>query len=50
LADAEMTAHLWISMIEDIKANYRRNEVPFGLMQLLGKTPKKKVPQLLVEK
>ena len=50
LADAEITAYLWISMIADIKANYRRNEVPFGLMQLLGKTPKKKVQQLLVEK
>ncbi len=50
LADAEMTAHLWISMIEDIKAGYRRTEVPFGLMQQLGKTPKKKVQQLLVMK
>lgn len=47
LADAEMTAHLWISMIEDIKADYRRADVPFGLMQQLGKTPKKKVQQLL---
>ncbi len=47
LADAEMTAHLWINMIHDIKANYRRCEVPFGLMQQLGKTPKKKVHQLL---
>lgn len=47
LADAEMTAHLWINMIEDIKAAYCRADVPFGLMQQLGKTPKKKVPQLL---
>ena len=47
LADAEMTAHLWISMIEDIKAGYSRADVPFGLMQQLGKTPKKKVQQLL---
>lgn len=47
LADAEMTAHLWIQMIADIKANYHRREVPFGLMQQLGKTPKKKVLQLL---
>ncbi|HXE98036.1 MAG TPA: 3'-5' exonuclease [Dongiaceae bacterium] len=50
LADAEMTAHLWISMIEDIKANYRRKVVPFGLMRQLGKTPKKKIQQLLIEK
>lgn len=47
LADAEMTAHLWISMIEDIKASYCRADVPFGLMQQLGKTPKKKVQQLM---
>lgn len=50
LADAEMTAHLWISMIEEIKSGYGRTEVPFGLMQQLGKTPKKKVQQLLVMK
>jgi DNA polymerase-3 subunit epsilon len=47
LADAEMTAHLWLRIIQDIKANYCRNDVPFGLMQRLGKTPKKKVHQLL---
>lgn len=49
LADAEMTAYLWISMIEEIKANFGRCQVPFGLMQQLGKTPKKKVQQLLNE-
>lgn len=47
LADAEMTAHLWINMIRDIKATYGRADVSFGLMQQLGKTPKKKVSQLL---
>ena len=47
LADAEMTAHLWINMIRDIKATYGRADVSFGLMQQLGKTPKKRVPQLL---
>lgn len=47
LADAEMTAHLWIRMIEDIKAGHCRADVPFALMQQLGKTPKKKVQQLL---
>lgn len=50
LADAEMTAHLWISMINDIKASFGRGNVPFGLMQQLGKTPKRKVQQLLIEK
>jgi len=48
LADAEMTAHLWLRIIQDIKANYCRNDVPFCLMQRLGKTPKKKVHQLLI--
>jgi DNA polymerase-3 subunit epsilon len=47
LADAEMTAHLWLRMIEDIKSAYSRSVVPFGLMQQLGKTPKKKVYEFL---
>lgn len=47
LADAEMTAHLWMQMIADIKADYQRRDVPFSLMQQLGKTPKKNVPRLL---
>jgi DNA polymerase-3 subunit epsilon len=47
LADAEMTAHLWIQMIEDIKTSYNRSVVPFGLMQQLGKMPKKKVHEFL---
>lgn len=37
-------------MIEDIKAGYCCADVPFGLMQQLGKTPKKKIQQLLLEK
>jgi DNA polymerase-3 subunit epsilon len=47
LADAEMTAHLWISMINDIKSDYCRSEVPFWLLQQLAKTQRKKVQQLL---
>ncbi|MDD2734103.1 MAG: 3'-5' exonuclease [Desulfuromonadaceae bacterium] len=47
LADAEMTAHLWIRMIEDIRNNYGLQSVPFGLMQQLCKIPKKKVPDFL---
>ena len=43
LADAEMTAHLWIRMIEDIQNNYGLQSVPFSLMQQLCKVPKKKV-------
>ena len=47
LADAEMTAHLWIRMIDDIRNNYGLQAVPFVLMQQLGKMPKKKVPEFL---
>lgn len=43
LADAEMTAHLWIRMISDIKSEYGLKQIPFSLMQQLGKVPKKKV-------
>jgi DNA polymerase-3 subunit epsilon len=37
LADAEMTAHLWIRMIEDIKRIHGLKNVPFGLMLQLSK-------------
>jgi DNA polymerase-3 subunit epsilon len=47
LADAEMTAHLWIRMIEDIRNDYGLQAVPFGLMQKLGKISKKKVPEFM---
>lgn len=47
LADAEMTAHLWLRMIADLKSHHGLQQVPFQLMQQLGKTPKKKVAELL---
>jgi DNA polymerase III subunit epsilon len=47
LADAEMTAHLWIRMIEDIRNDYGLQSVPFGLMQKLSKVSKKKVPEFM---
>ena len=47
LADAEMTAHLWIRMLDDIRNNYGLQTVPFVLMQQLGKMPKKKVPEFM---
>jgi DNA polymerase-3 subunit epsilon len=47
LADAEMTAHLWIRMIADLKAEYGIRKVPFHLMQQLGKVPRKKVPEYM---
>jgi len=49
LADAEMTAHLWIQMIEDIRNNYGLQAVPFGLMQQLSKVSKKKIPEFMMK-
>lgn len=35
LADAEMTAHLWLPMLQDLGAQYQLSDVPFNLMQKL---------------
>lgn len=47
LADAEMTAHLWLQMIADIKEDYGLADVPFGLMQQLMKVPRKRVAEFV---
>jgi DNA polymerase III subunit epsilon len=47
LADAEMTGHLWISMINDLKTDYPFRNVPFGLMQRLSKVSKAAAPAFL---
>lgn len=47
LADAEMTAHLWLRMIADIRVKYGLPDVQFGLMQQLMKVPRKKVAEFL---
>ncbi|MDZ4183992.1 MAG: 3'-5' exonuclease [Desulfuromonadales bacterium] len=47
LADAEMTAHLWISMVSDLKDDFRFSQVPFALMQQLAKVPKGAAPAFL---
>lgn len=49
LADAEMTAHLWLRMIADIKERYELQNFGFGLMQQLMKTPKKKVAEFMLK-
>jgi DNA polymerase-3 subunit epsilon len=49
LADAEMTAHLWIKMIADIKKQYKFESVPFELIQKISKTPKSKVPEIMLK-
>lgn len=43
LADAEMTAHLWLAMLEDIEQNHALEDVAFQLMQKLSKVSKTSV-------
>lgn len=40
LYDSEMTAKLWLSMIESIQQQYAFSAIDFRLMQKLAKTPK----------
>jgi DNA polymerase III subunit epsilon len=47
LYDSEMTAKLWLVMLEDISARSRVMSIPFKLTQKLTKTPKKAVSQFL---
>ncbi|BCA79443.1 3'-5' exonuclease [Desulfuromonas sp. AOP6] len=47
LADAEMTAHLWLRMMEDIRNRCGLRMVPFSLMQELGKVKIKRVSEFL---
>ena len=47
LADAEMTGHLWISMVNDIKSTFMLKNVPFNMMQQLSKVSKTAAPAFL---
>lgn len=47
LADAEMTARLWLRMIADIRECYGLEDVPFGLLQQLMKVPRKKAAEFI---
>ena len=47
LADAEMTGHLWTSMVNDLKSDYKLRQVPFDLMQQLSKVSKAAAPSFL---
>lgn len=47
LADAQMTAHLWTAMLDDIKQSYSYERIPFSLMQRLTRTAKRAVPVFL---
>lgn len=43
LADAEMTAHLWLRMMSDLKNQHGLNTVPHELLCSLQKMPKAKI-------
>lgn len=47
LADAEMTTHLWVSMMNDIKENHAFDDIPFNIMQKLSRTSKQAVSSFL---
>jgi DNA polymerase III subunit epsilon len=44
LADAEMTAHLWLRMVSDLSLQYGLNAAPHELMCKLQKVPRAKFP------
>ncbi len=47
LADAEMTAHLWLRMLDDIRSSYRIECISFSLMQELSRVSKALAPHFL---
>jgi DNA polymerase-3 subunit epsilon len=47
LYDSEMTAKVWMKMLEDIGERYELFDIPFELIQKLTKTPKKGVDKVL---
>lgn len=44
LADAEMTARLWLTMLDEMADRYQLSTIPFGVMQQLGTVKKQSVP------
>ncbi len=47
LADAAMTARLWMRMTDDMKESYHVRHAPFELMRRLSKVSKAKAPSFL---
>ncbi|HHH43141.1 MAG TPA: 3'-5' exonuclease [Gammaproteobacteria bacterium] len=47
LADAEMTAHLWLGMLHSIRDEHGVGHIPFTLMQELSRVPKAAAPGFL---
>jgi len=49
LYDAEMTAKLWLTMLDDLEERISHEFVPFKLIQKLSKTPKNDINKLLAK-
>jgi len=49
LYDAEMTAKLWLTMLDDLAGRINHEFVPFKLIQKLSKTPKSDINKLLAK-
>ncbi len=49
LDDAEMTVHLWLRMVEDLKNIHHLECVTFPFMKKLGRMPKASVAQFLMK-
>ncbi|GGY62087.1 DNA polymerase III subunit epsilon [Cellvibrio zantedeschiae] len=47
LADAEITAHLWLSLLEELQTRHELAAPSFAFMAQLCKTPKHQLPKLL---
>lgn len=50
LADAEVTAHLWLSLLDELREQHELNELTFGFMHRLTKTPKHQLRKLYTTK
>lgn len=46
LADAEVTAHLWLSLLAELREQHELDQLSFGFMHTLTKTPKHQLRQL----
>ena len=48
LADSEMTAKLWLMMLEDMNDQFELSSIPFSQMLRLARTPKASVNKFLI--
>jgi DNA polymerase-3 subunit epsilon len=47
LYDSEMTAHIWLTMLDDIERRFTVDPIPFSLIRKLTKSPRCNVQKLL---